>query len=338
MHIKEKTLGSLSCRLIAQLVKSPIKTNLAKGPARELFAALLSLHNPRFRYHLSANSPPFLALIGELIWIINGSNELAHIEYYIPNYSASAGRSKYINGAYGPRIFGTGKNNQFTAVAELLKGNSGTQQAVIQIFGSSDLVKGSQDVPRACTIQFVTRAAKLHALVNVRSSDILQELPRDIFIFTMLQEIMARAVGCEVGSYSHMVGSLHLYEHDLAKARDLLEAGDHRPTAMPLMPAGDPWPSILWLRNIERALRLGGQEIGDTADVDPYWVDIARLLRIKKFEDAQEPEKVAHERKLLSFSPYKSFVRPESSLTSPDDMSRQPSLPGLMSQKRSIAD
>ena len=47
----------------------------------------------------------------------------------------------------------------------------------------------------------------------------------DVFAFTMLQEIMARSLGVEVGTYKHAVGSLHLYEDDRQKAQQFDSRG-----------------------------------------------------------------------------------------------------------------
>ena len=41
----------------------------------------------------------------------------------------------------------------------------------------------------------------------------------------MIQEIVARSVGAEIGVYKHMVGSLHLYKKDREKAQQFLDEG-----------------------------------------------------------------------------------------------------------------
>ena len=49
----------------------------------------------------------------------------------------------------------------------------------------------------------------------MRSNDIFRGLPYNLIQFTTLQEIIAGWLGLEVGSYSHTVSSLHVYNSDL---------------------------------------------------------------------------------------------------------------------------
>ena len=61
-------------------------------------------------------------------------------------------------------------------------------------------------------MQFIVRCEELHLFVCMRSNDAFMGLPHDVFAFTMLQELVARLIGCELGHYHHFVSSLHLYK------------------------------------------------------------------------------------------------------------------------------
>jgi thymidylate synthase len=115
----------------------------------------------------------------------------------------------------------------------------------------------------------------------MRSNDVYLGLSHDIFSFTMLQEIVANSIGANLGSYIHMVGSLHLYEDKLTKAKAFLAEGwqssDHH---MPDMPTGDPWPSIRHLLSVESSLRNGDDPSEVELADEPYWADLERLLAI----------------------------------------------------------
>jgi thymidylate synthase len=56
------------------------------------------------------------------MWYLSGSDDVESIRYYISKYRDSAESDGTINGAYGPRLFGT-KNgiNQIENVIRLLK-------------------------------------------------------------------------------------------------------------------------------------------------------------------------------------------------------------------------
>jgi thymidylate synthase len=114
----------------------------------------------------------------------------------------------------------------------------------------------------------------------MRSNDAYLGLPHDIFAFTMLQEIMARSLGVDLGTYKHAVGSLHLYRQHRRAARAFLREGWQETISMPAMPAADPWPSIRALVKCEKAIRSRGGLPRPVPKLDLYWMDIVRLLRV----------------------------------------------------------
>ncbi len=64
------------------------------------------------------------------------------------------------------------------------------------------------------------RGSNLHMSVTMRSNDAYMGLPHDVFCFTMLQEMVAKTLGLELGEYYHYVGSMHLYMSDIEAATD----------------------------------------------------------------------------------------------------------------------
>ena len=49
----------------------------------------------------------------------------------------------------------------------------------------------------------------------MRSNDLWTGFPYDVFQFTAMQILMSMELGLELGSYTHIAGSLHLYERNL---------------------------------------------------------------------------------------------------------------------------
>jgi thymidylate synthase len=120
-------------------------------------------------------------------------------------------------------------------------------------------------------------------LTSMRSNDAWLGLPHDVFAFTMIQELVARSLGVELGEYRHSVGSLHLYERDEKKAIRYLEEGWQPRRSMPPMPQGDPWASVQTLLSFEEAVRSGRASAADPREfMEPYWADLATLLSIHK--------------------------------------------------------
>ena len=85
-----------------------------------------------------------------------------------------------------------------------------------------------------------------------------------------------------MGTYTHIVGSLHLYESDRSAVQAYVNEGWQSTThPMPEMPLGDPWSGIGALLSVERALREGaGEGSAHIAGSDPYWTDLGLLLEI----------------------------------------------------------
>jgi thymidylate synthase len=48
----------------------------------------------------------------------------------------------------------------------------------------------------------------------MRSNDIWMGFPYDVFSFTAMQCLMAMELGLGIGTYTHIAGSLHLYERN----------------------------------------------------------------------------------------------------------------------------
>ena len=124
------------------------------------------------------------------------------------------------------------------------------------------------------------RKRRLSVVAYMRSNDAFLGLPHDVFAFTMLQEMFARSLGAEVGDYVHFVGSLHLYDRNRNDAEEFLREGWQRTTPMPSMPLGDPWPSIRTLSKAEAAIRCGRPFDERRSKLEPYWLDLIRLLKV----------------------------------------------------------
>ena len=113
----------------------------------------------------------------------------------------------------------------------------------------------------------------------MRSNDAFVGLPHDIFVFTMLQEIIARRVGIAMGSYTHFVTSMHLYLDDFDKAVQFKEEG-----FMPLEPVMHPMPperfeeSISLVLSLENKLRTENSwDANAVAQLDAYWQDLSLI-------------------------------------------------------------
>lgn len=279
-HFVEESLDDLLRESIAAVLERGEPLGASRGPNRELRGMTLELSRPRARLSRSETRGRVFSPLAELLWYLSGSNDTDFIAYYVPRY-AEDDEGGIIFGGYGPRLRGAGDADQLSNIIRLLKERPKTRRAVIQLFSGTDLIGEHKDVPCTCTLQFLARSHGLDLIVYMRSNDVHTGLPHDVFCFTMLQEIVARSIGVDIGRYVHMVGSLHLYEEDVQSAKQFLSEGWFYTSEMPPMPPGDPMPSLDRLLEAEAAIR---GRLLDPVEVDlpsdPYWSDLTNLLAV----------------------------------------------------------
>lgn len=153
--------------------------------------------------------------LGELMWYLSKNKKLSAIQNYTHAWDRMSDDGINVNSNYGWCIYKKYGFNQWKYVKKLLKKDPNTRQAVIHIKTADDMP--TKDMNCTVSIQFLLRDGKLNATVYMRSNDIWMGFPYDVFTFTALQCKMAMELGVEVGTYTHVAGSLHLYERDGGK-------------------------------------------------------------------------------------------------------------------------
>ena len=207
-----------------------------QGAIHELLDVELVLRDPR----KSVLSLPIRNMsrryaAGELLCYIRGTNKKGDFEFYSKSWDKLANPDGTINSAYGYRMFhpvfdGNTETRFHYALTQLLE-NSDTKNAIIMLRDDSDLHPAHQK-DRCCTLClcFNIRDGKLNCRTIMRSQDLWLGLPYDVFCFTRLMQIMlynynsACEKGKEVqlGTYTHQVLNLHLYERDWQKVKDYM--------------------------------------------------------------------------------------------------------------------
>ena len=223
MHITAESLDDLLHETYEYILANGERASPTRGTNSEVRNCILTLLNPRSRISLSEVRSKVISCLGEFLWYLSGSNSIDFIEYYIKDYRDRINFTKDstdpVPGAYGSRIFG--QPNQFNKIVELLEKSKDSRRAVIAIYSENDLLgDDSRDVPCTCTLQFFIRNDKLHLTCYMRSNDAALGLVHDIFSFTLLQEIMLAKLitkypNLELGEYTHIVGSLHIYDKNI---------------------------------------------------------------------------------------------------------------------------
>ncbi len=286
--------------LLRDLQADSIEVKSHRGSHVERLAASFTLIDPHDRCLLNESRMfPVYYAVGHWLWIMAGRYDLPSIEYYTPKAVQFSSDLRKLDGSYGWRLFGPGSNNQIFHIIELIKERGETRRAVATVYmpdidSVREAVQGREDeVPCTVALQYLPRGGKLHAVTYMRSQNVVDILPYDIFILTLLHEFVASSLDMELGGYHHLAGSFHYYLKDKAS----LEAIVHDPTPagplMPSMPRGphnDALKKVLDLEERIRvdataALRVPGirefnprSHLEEAEDLPGFWSEIVKLL------------------------------------------------------------
>lgn len=197
------------------------RTDSRLGISREMSHCVLSLANPRHRWVYSrspAINPAFA--IAEVIWILSGSRESRLLNFWNRQLPQFAGDGDVYHGAYGYRLRSHFGKDQLEGAYRTLRHNPSSRQVVLQMWDpvvdapTENGEPANADVPCNVGAFLKIRNGRLDWTQVVRSNDIYRGLPYNLVQFTCLQEVVAGWLGVEMGTYTHMCDSLHLYESD----------------------------------------------------------------------------------------------------------------------------
>ena len=107
------------------------------------------------------------------------------------------------------------RNDQIGEVINILKNYRETRQATISIYDGKEIDKYTYDTPCTYAIQFTIVDNRLHMCVTMRSNDLWYGFCNDQYQFSKLQEMIAKEINIEMGTYYHFAHNFHLYNNKL---------------------------------------------------------------------------------------------------------------------------
>lgn len=276
-----ESIDEVQSWILASILESGHSAHPRNLNTLELSPVAFGLLHPRRRCITNPQRRWSLPLaLGELCWHLSGSNELGPIEYYAKRWRDFADTNSTIRGScYGHRIFGpiADRPSQWQRLLNLLQTDPQTRRAVLDLSDSSlSLDPQARDVACASTIQFLIRFNRLDAIVCMRSNDAIWGLPYDVFLFSMLQELLACELRIELGCYFHFAGSMHLYEKHFELARGVI---DHSQTQMFEMPTMQGHGQVEVFLKCEGVLRSGlPVPLQQMELLHDYWGELVSVL------------------------------------------------------------
>lgn len=175
---------------------------------------VLRLLDPTHRVLTDPNrdaNPFFHAM--EFVWMMAGSNDIQWIAQFNKNMLKFSDDDVTQHGAYGYRwrkYFGL---DQIKKVINLIRKNPDDRRLVINMWNPpADLGYTGADVPCNTQLLFRVVEGELQMTVINRSNDLIWgALGANLCHMTMLQELIANAVGMPVGTYYVFTQNLHIY-------------------------------------------------------------------------------------------------------------------------------
>lgn len=266
-------------------------------PTRELAPFSFAIADPRCRYvSVPARRWSIAYAIGEFAWHLRGSDSTEEIAFYAPRWRRIAGGRPTITGSsYGAKVFGRrdGLPSQWDRALALLRRDTASRRAVIYLSSpDADQLDPEADIACALSLQLILREGRLDAVCTMRSNDAVLGLPYDVFLFTMLQEMAAVELGCELGRYYHQAGSMHLYDAQIGLAQRIAESQSHVVDPMAPMSALHHMDVLL---DGEASIRLGQcQRPGVAEPSDRYWSNLLEVVegwgKVHAGEDVQRQQ------------------------------------------------
>lgn len=249
-----ETLDELWLDAAQAILQRGLPLDSRDGQTLETLGYSARLTDPRANFMLNPERKLSPAYAGaELLWYLSGHTNIDRIVAYAKQYTRFTEDGKTAFGAYGNRWrdhdfqavmlsslptseevarlkakYGStelpaGGISQLHTLIWLLEKKPQTRQAVMAMWRPADLAHaflgGKNDLPCTTGMIFMVRGGKLYLSVNMRSQDIWLGLPYDVWCFTCIQQLVAEALGLEVGWYHHNVMSLHVYERNEGRFR-----------------------------------------------------------------------------------------------------------------------
>lgn len=238
--------------LVRNVYENPTYESAPRGQkVKELLGASFTILDPRDRIpYVSGRKFSMTYMVAEMLWYLSGNDKTDWISKYSNFWKDISDDGVTANSAYGARLFAKhpkiagGRFNQWEYVVNELKRDPDSRRAVMHLRVPDDSIDAKLDVPCTLALQFFLRNGMLHQIVSMRSSDVIYGIAYDIPAFTIFQELLANELGVELGTYTHMSNSLHIYERHFDMAETILKTSNVNRSMFELYKSNGPMPPI----------------------------------------------------------------------------------------------
>lgn len=218
MHIYSDNVNEAYAKCSTALVQHGQRESSRNGEVYRIYEPVTITYNrPDRRVLFGKGRNPFFHVY-ESIWILAGRSDVEKLTPFVSNFKQYADRGGDVWDAYGKRLRRWFNHDQMFGAAEQLKRNPGTRRCVMAIWdGSADFRREvsypeNPAVPCNLAIVLQMRGDALDMTVFNRSNDMVWgALGANVVHFSIIHEVMARAVQATLGRYHQVTTNLHAY-------------------------------------------------------------------------------------------------------------------------------
>lgn len=142
-------------------------------------------------------------------WYLSGNPSVEEIKKKAKMWDLMHNGDNIVNSNYG---FQWKRSNQLQSIIDKIKEDKYTRQAVISIYDGKEHDKYKFDTPCTLAIHFQYFDNSLNMTVVMRSNDLWFGFCNDQYCFSKLLELVCKETKLNIGTYTHFVSNLHLYE------------------------------------------------------------------------------------------------------------------------------
>ena len=167
----------------------------------------------------------FKSAIDEMLWIWQKkSNNIRDLKSHI--WDSWADENGSIGKAYGYQLgvkhrYKEGEFDQVDRVIYDLKHNPQSRRIMTNIYVHADLNEMNL-YPCAYSVTFNVSGKTLNCILNQRSQDMLTANNWNVVQYAVLEHMMARVAGLEVGELVHVIADAHIYDRHIPIVKEML--------------------------------------------------------------------------------------------------------------------
>ena len=234
--------------LLRALLKNPeYQSAPREQKINEITNFKFTIRRPEYCFYANERrSSQFKYIAAELLWYLSGDKSVDFISQFSKFWKKLENCDDTVNSNYGWLLFyekyAPVWTTQWQWAFDSLYNDKDTRQAVMHFNLPKHQFLDNKDF--VCTMygDFLIRDNKLHFTIHMRSNDAILGLPTDIPFFCILQMNMLNCLKKEkypnlkLGTYTHFVNSMHLYERNFQLVNEMLE---HEFYAVKINPGAD---------------------------------------------------------------------------------------------------